>query len=253
MGGLKDARHFRRDQRIRSDFSTLTSFALSAISLTLCSKNKYLEKEEENMKIETAKTGRMELHDLIGTTMGPLPVAFISTVGPDGTYNAAPFSFCAPVCSKPPILCVSIGLRTGQKKDTIRNIEFAHDFVVNCTDEGIFKQVIQASADYPYGVDEIKVTGLTAIKGEMVKSPRVLEAKVSLECKLVQKLELLEEYKEGQGLRAVIFGEVVLAHIKDEVWADGKIDARRLKAIGRVGTDLYSKPGEILEVPRVRP
>jgi flavin reductase (DIM6/NTAB) family NADH-FMN oxidoreductase RutF len=202
------------------------------------------------MKIETAKTGRMELHDLIGTAMGPLPVSFISTASSNGTYNAAPFSFCAPVCSKPPILCLSIGLRAGQKKDTIRNIEDVRDFVVNCVDEAIFKKVIQASTDYPYGVDEIKVTGLTAIKGEMVKSPRVLEAKVSLECKLVQKLEFVEEYKEGPGLRAIVFGEVVLAHIKDEVWAEGKIDPRRLKAIGRVGTNLYSKPGEIFEALR---
>ncbi|MFB3883818.1 MAG: flavin reductase family protein [Thermodesulfobacteriota bacterium] len=202
------------------------------------------------MKIETAKTGRMDLHDLIGTAMGPLPVAFVSTVGPDGTYNAAPFSFCAPVCSKPAILCVSIGLRAGQKKDTIRNIEDTLDFVVNCVDESIFKQVIQASSDYPYGVDEIKTTGLTAIKGEMVKSPRVLEAKVSLECRLVQKLEFVEEYKEGPGLRAIVFGEVVLAHIKEEVCAHGKIDPRRLKAIGRVGTNLYSKAGEIFEAAR---
>jgi flavin reductase (DIM6/NTAB) family NADH-FMN oxidoreductase RutF len=200
------------------------------------------------MKIEAAKTGRMELHDLLGTAMGPLPVAFISTVGPDGTYNAAPYSFGAPVCSKPAILCVSIGLRAGQTKDTIRNIEYTRDFVVNCVDESLIKQAVQASADYPYGVDEIKATGLTAIKGEMVKSPRVSEAKVSMECKLVQKLELIEEYKEGPGLRAIIFGEVVLAHIRDEVWVDGKIDPRRLKVIGRVGANLYSKPGEIFEL-----
>ena len=200
------------------------------------------------MKIEAAKTGRIELHDLLGTAMGPLPVAFISTIGPDGTYNAAPYSFAAPVCSKPPILCVSIGLRTGQKKDTIRNIEYTRDFVVNCVDESIIKEVVQASADYPYGVDEIRATGLTAINGEMVKSPRVSEAKVSLECRLVQKLEFIEEYKEGPGLRAIIFGEVILAHIKDEVWVDGKIDPHRLKVIGRVGANLYSKPGEIFEL-----
>ena len=211
-------------------------------------KIKYPQKEEREMKIEAAKTGRMELHDLLGTAMGPLPVAFISTVGPDGTYNAAPYSFGAPMCSKPAILCASIGLRAGQRKDTIRNIEYARDFVVNCIDESLIRQAVQASADYPYGVDEIKATGLTAIKGEMVKSPRVSEAKVSMECKLVQKLELIEEYKEGPGLRAIIFGEVVLAHIKDDVWVDGKIDPRRLKLIGRVGANLYSKPGEIFEL-----
>lgn len=200
------------------------------------------------MKLEAAKTGRMELHDLLGISMGPLPIAFITTVGPDGSYNAAPFSFASPVCSKPAIISVAIGLRAGQKKDTVRNIEYSRDFVFNSVDEGIIKQVIQASADYPYGVDELKATGLTAIKGEMVKSPRVAEAKVSLECRLVQILEFVEQYKEGPGLKSIIYGEVLLAHIKDEVWVDGKIDPRRLKAIGRVGANLYSKPGEIFEM-----
>ena len=200
------------------------------------------------MKIEATKTGRMELHELLGTALGPLPVVFVSTVGPNGTYNAAPYSFAAPLCSKPAILCVSIGLRSGEKKDTLRNIEYARDFVVNSVDESIIKQVVQASADYPYGVDELKATGLTAIKSDVVKSPRVSEAKVSLECKLVQKIELVEEYKEGPGLRAIVFGEVLMAHIKDEVCIDGKIDPRRLKAIGRVGPNLYSKPGDIFEL-----
>jgi flavin reductase (DIM6/NTAB) family NADH-FMN oxidoreductase RutF len=200
------------------------------------------------MKLEAAKMDRMELHNLIGNTLAPLPIAFVSTVSPDGTYNAAPYSFVTPVCSKPPIICVSIGLRQGQKKDTARNIEATGDFVVNSVDEGILKQVIQASADYPYGVDEIKATGLTGIKGERVKSPRIVEAKVSLECKLVQKLEFQEEFKDGRGSRWVYFGEVVLAHIQEDVWRDGAIDPRRLKSIGRVAANLYIRRGEIIEL-----
>ncbi len=200
------------------------------------------------MKLEAAKMNRMELHDLIGNTLAPLPIAFISTVSPNGTYNAAPFSFAVPVCSKPPILCISIGLRQGELKDTAKNIEGTGDFVVNSVDESILMQVIQASAEYPYGVDEIKKVGLTAIKGERVKSPRIAEAKVSLECRLVQKLQLLEEYKDTQAPRFILFGEVALAHISEGVWVDGTIDPRRLKSIGRVGTSLYSLPGEVFEL-----
>ncbi len=160
------------------------------------------------MKIETANLERQELHDLIGSTIAPLPVALISTIGQDGTYNAAPFSFVAPVCSKPPVICISFGLIQGQKKDTVRNIEFSHDFVVNVVDETLISQAIQASTDYPSDIDEIKEIGLTAISSEKVKSPRVAESKVNLECRLVQKLEIPEELREGQGLRVIIFGEV---------------------------------------------
>ncbi|MDP2931904.1 MAG: flavin reductase, partial [Chloroflexota bacterium] len=81
------------------------------------------------MKIETAKLTRQELHDLIGNAIAPLPVALISTVGEDGKTNAAPFSFVTPVCAKPPIICVSFGLNKGQKKNTLKNIEFSQDFV----------------------------------------------------------------------------------------------------------------------------
>ena len=106
------------------------------------------------MRIEPTDLSWQEAHDLIGNVIAPLPVALISTMGPDGTYNAAPFSFVASVYSKPPIVCVSIGLRKGQKKDTLRNIEFTHDFVVNVVDEALNKQVVQTSADYPSNVDE---------------------------------------------------------------------------------------------------
>jgi len=202
------------------------------------------------MKIETVNLTREESHDLIGTAIAPLPIAFISTIGADGTYNAAPFSFVAPVCSKPPVICISFGLRQGQKKDTLKNIEFSHDFVVNVVDDILISQAVKASADYPSGVDEIKEVGLTAVRSEKVKSPRIAESKVSLECRLVQKLEVLEQLQEGQGLRAIVFGEVVLAHIKDEVWVRGKIDPSKLGAVGRVGKDLYCRTGEIFELRR---
>ena len=58
----------------------------------------------------------------------------------------------------------------------------------------------------------------------------------------------MEEYKEGPGARAIVFGEVVLAHIKDEVWVDGRIDPHRLRAVGRVGKDRYGKLGDIFEM-----
>lgn len=200
------------------------------------------------MKIDPANLERQELHDLVSNTIAPLPVVLISTIAPDGTHNAAPFSFVAPVCSKPPIICISIGLRQGKTKDTLRNIEFTHDFVVNVVDETLINQAVQASKDYPYDIDEIREVGLTAVNSEKIKSPRVAESKVNLECRLVQKLEILETLREGQGLRSIIFGEVVLAHVKDEVWVGGKVDPFRLKAVGRMGKDTYCKTGDIIRI-----
>ena len=196
------------------------------------------------MKIETANLEREEIHELLGKAIAPLPIALISTVGEDGIYNAAPFSLVFPVCWKPPVVCVSIGWRQGQKKDTLRNIEFSKDFVVNIMDETLIKPTIQASADYSSSVDEIKEVGLTAIAADKVKSPRIAESQISLECQLVQRLEL----GEGENRRGVVFGEVVLAHVKDELWVDGKIQPSRLKAVGRVGGGIYCRTSDIFEM-----
>lgn len=196
------------------------------------------------MKLDPQNIERQMLHDFLSDSLSPLPIAFISTIGEDGVFNAAPFSFVAPVCVKPPLLCVSFGLKRGLKKDTVRNIEYSRDFVVNIVNESLIKPAIQASADYPCSVDEIKEVGLTAIPSEKVKSPRIAEAPINLECKVALSLEL----GEGLNLRKVVFGEVVMFHIKDEVCLDGCIHPAKLKAIGRMGKSLYSCPTDTFEL-----
>ena len=194
-------------------------------------------------KIEMANLDREEIFDFLGSAIAPLPIALISTVGKDGIYNAAPFSLITPISWKPPVICVSFGLRRGQKKDTLANIEFSKDFVVNIMDETWIKPTIQASANYPSDVDEIKKVGLTAMASDRVKSPRIAESQVSLECRLMQKLEL----GEGPSLRGVIFGEVVLAHVKDEVWVGGKIEPSKLRAVGHLADGVYCRTRDIFK------
>lgn len=193
------------------------------------------------MKVEMADLSSRETHDLLTQSIAPLPIALISTVGEDGVYNAAPFSLVVPISYKPPMVCVSFGLRRGQKKDTVRNIEHSRDFVINIMDESLIQSVIQTSAEYPINVDEIKEVGLTAIASDKVKSPRIAEAQVSLECRLMQQFEL------GDELRNVVFGEVVLAHVKDELWANGRVDSYQLRVVGRLGTGIYCHTRDIFE------
>ena len=196
------------------------------------------------MKLEMDNLAKPEIFELFGSAVAPAPVALISTVGEDGIHNAAPVSLITLVCYKPPIICVSIGLRRGQKKDTSRNIEFSKDFVVNIMDETLIKPTIQASADYPSDVDEIKEVGFTAIASDKVKSPRVAESQVSLECQLVQSLELEEEGT----FRNVVFAKVVVTHIKDELWVAGKLDPSKLRAVGRVGVGTYCRTRDIFKL-----
>lgn len=193
------------------------------------------------MKFETAKMARPELYDLLGTAIAPLPIALISTVTAEGKFNVAPFSYCCPVSVQPPIVIVGIGTKKGERKATLKNIECTCDFVINGVDEALLEKTIKASGEFPPNSDKIKAVGLTAVPSEMVKAPRIGEAKISLECKLIQE----SYYKQGDTTRTIVFGEIVLAHVNDAVITDGKIDPRKMRPIGRVGKDIYCRTNDI--------
>ncbi len=73
------------------------------------------------MELELANMDWVEAHELLAGMIVPRPIALVSTVGEDGVYNVAPFSFYGAMSVQPAIVYVSIGakVRAQQKKDTI--------------------------------------------------------------------------------------------------------------------------------------
>ena len=199
------------------------------------------------MKIDPRDLNRRDSHELFMSAILPRPIAFVSTVGEDGVLNLAAFSCFTLVGLNPAQVCFYIGLkRDGGKKDTLINIEFSRDFVVNIVDEPLVKAMNQASAEYPSDVDEFKEVGLTPAKSELVRAPRVAESPVNMECRLK---EILESGAAASGGH-IIMGEVVLVHVKDELWAGDQIEISKLKPIGRLGGDLYCRIADIFEMER---
>src|SRR5438132_11753310 len=90
------------------------------------------------------------------------------------------------LCNDPPTVAFSSGRRAVNKKDTVRNIEYTQDFVVNLVDDALAEQMNFTAGEYPPAVDEFALTGLTAAPGIKVKAPRVAEAPISMECRVVQ-------------------------------------------------------------------
>jgi flavin reductase (DIM6/NTAB) family NADH-FMN oxidoreductase RutF len=199
------------------------------------------------MKINPADLDLRDSHRLNTAAIVPRPIAFVSTIGEDGIYNLAPFSAYATISVKPAIICFSVvPRRDGQKKDTLRNIEFSKDFVINVVDEALAEAMNKTSATFPSSVDEFKEASLTPVKSDLVKAPRVAESPINMECKLLQILQL------GKGLNVsnLIIGEVVLFHVKDELYANGEIQMSKLKAIGRLGGDFYCRTTDMFEMKR---
>lgn len=199
------------------------------------------------MKINPTDLNKRDLHEFFVSTIIPRPIAFISSIGSDGVFNLAPFSFFSPLCLKPAVIALSIGWkRDGEKKDTLRNIEYSKDFVVNVVTETLAEAMNKSSAEYPSDVDEFEESGLTPEKADVVKAPLVVESPVNMECKLVQILEL-GEIPTGS---TVVIGEVILVHVRDDLWIKDHIEMSRLKAIGRLGGDLYCRITDLFEMKR---
>jgi len=172
----------------------------------------------------------------------PRPIAFVTTVDPAGTVNAAPFSWFCGLANQPPLVGVSISPRGAEPKDTLRNIRETGQFVVNVVTEAMAAQIVQCSGDWPAEVDELALAGLTAAPADLVRPPRVAESPVNLECRLHREVAL--------GENAFVVGEILRAHVKDEVLTEGRVDVKKLMPLARLGGDGYAGLGEVLRLPR---
>ncbi len=199
------------------------------------------------MKLDPANLDLQNAHELLVCTVVPRPIALISTIGRNGVFNLAPFGFFTAISAKPMLVALSIGSkRDGQKKNTLVNIEFSKDFVVNAVTESLADAMNQASRTYPSYVDKFREVGLTAVDADVVKAPMVAESPIKMECRLVQILKFGEEPRRT----SFVIGEVIRVHVDDDLWANGGIQMTRLRAIGRLGGDLYCRTTDTFEMKR---
>jgi flavin reductase (DIM6/NTAB) family NADH-FMN oxidoreductase RutF len=196
------------------------------------------------MRIDASKLDGEAAHQLLKGCIVPRPIAWISTLGNNGVANAAPYSCFTFVATVPPLVCFSVELRAGRKKDTLVNVERTGDFVVNLVTEDLAEAMNASAEDFPPDVSEILKVGLTPTKSDLVRSPRIAESPVSLECRVTQIVEL------GRSRHSLVIGEVLLVHVRDELYRDGTIDVTRLRPVGRLAGNQYCRPGEVFELDR---
>ena len=200
------------------------------------------------MRIDPAKISLSELYGWMISTIAPRPIAWVSSISGAGLTNLAPFSFFQGVTANPPTLLFSVvNDRHGEKKDTIRNIEAVPEFVVNLVSYDLREQMNRSSALLPYGESEFEFAGVTAAASELVRPPRVGEAPVSFECKLQQ----IVRVGEGPLAGNVVFGTILLMHMKDDLLdSDGRLDPAKLDAIARMGGECYTRTTDRFSLKR---
>jgi flavin reductase (DIM6/NTAB) family NADH-FMN oxidoreductase RutF len=165
-------------------------------------------------------------------------------------HNLAPFSFFMAITGNPPTIAFSASPRGGEgsggHKDTLRNVQTTGDFVVNVVDDDRAAQMNLTSGDYPPEVDEFQVTGLTARPSVKVRAPRVAEAPVNMECRVLQIVPV------GRSPHHLVLGEIVHFHLRDDVYdaSTGRIDMARLRPVGRLAGNMYTHVHDLFEMKR---
>jgi len=177
----------------------------------------------------------------------PRPIAWVSSLSADSTENLAPFSFFNAVTSTPPILMFSVTKYDEDKpdkfKDTVRNIVDTEEFVVNIVDRSLLEEMNQSSARLEHGHSEFEFANVERADSRLIDPPRVADSRISFECRLHDLVPV--------GKAALILGDIVHAHVDDELTTDGKLDVRKVDPLGRLSGGMYTFVDNI--VKRERP
>lgn len=204
---------------------------------------------DDRLTLDPAELSWIEVYRRLTEVVLPRPIALVSTVDIEGRPNLAPFSFFTVVSANPPYLAFSPQLsgRTGQKKDTLRNVEETGEFVVAVVTEALADQVNRCSAVLPWGQSEFAASGLTPQPATRVRPHLVAESPVNLECELVE----VRTYGNEGGAGSLVVGRLLLAHLDPALCDEtGAVVADRLKAVGRMGSDLWVRTRDTFPMPR---
>jgi flavin reductase (DIM6/NTAB) family NADH-FMN oxidoreductase RutF len=200
------------------------------------------------MQIDFSNLPARDVYAIMTTSIMPRPVAWVSTMSPEGRTNLAPFSFFQGVTAIPPtLLVVPVNHRDGRRKDTARNIEQTGEFVVNVVPYALAEQMNATAALLPSEESEFERFGIAHAPSTRVRPPRVAASPVAFECTV----HLIVPVGEGPLAASVIIGRIHYAHIADDVLGpDGTPDPGKLDLVGRLGGELYARTTERFAIKR---
>jgi flavin reductase (DIM6/NTAB) family NADH-FMN oxidoreductase RutF len=184
---------------------------------------------------------------LIGSVV-PRPIAFVSSLSPQGVTNLAPFSYFNAVGHSPMALMFSVSQKPNQSaKDTLRNVcpvseGGTGEYVINLAVESYIQQVAEAAEPLPYGESEFDHLDLTTVPSQVIAPPRVAESPVAFECKTLQIVPV--------GTFSVVIGEVVHLYVRDDLVDENyRVNTDRVAAVGRMAGYDYCRTRDRFTIP----
>lgn len=159
--------------------------------------------------------------DLKGSViLNPVPVVMVTSRGKDGKDNVFTVGWVGTVCTKPPMLSISVRPERLSHKCISETMEFT----VNMPTSKLTKAVDYVGVRSGKTVDKIKEMNFTMKEGTNVSSPYIDECPVSIECKVKTVLQL--------GTHDCFIAEVVGSHVNKNLFDEkGKIHLEKADLI----------------------
>lgn len=159
--------------------------------------------------------------DLKGSViLNPVPVLMVTSRGKDGKDNVFTVGWVGTVCTKPPMLSISVR----PERLSHKYISETMEFTVNMPTSKLTKAVDYVGVRSGKTIDKIKEMNFTMKEGTNVSSPYIDECPVSIECKVKTVLQL--------GTHDCFIAEVVGSHVNKNLFDEkGKIHLEKADLI----------------------
>jgi flavin reductase (DIM6/NTAB) family NADH-FMN oxidoreductase RutF len=195
------------------------------------------------MFYDTASNAHGLAVDPFKAIVAPRPIAWISSLSPNGVANLAPYSFFNAFAQEPHY----VAFGSGGYKNSLSNIEAMDEFAVNMASFDLREAMNASSASLPPETDEFALASLEKEPCRMIAAPRVKGAPACLECKLFKVVGLPDD--QGRENDFLVIGRVIGIHIDDRFIVEGRVDTAAMRPIARLG---YSEYATVSEAWRMR-
>ena len=184
-------------------------------------------------------------HDPFKAIVAPRPIGWISTRALDGRINLAPYSFFNGFSQR----AADRRLLQRGLKDSAAFAKESGEFVANLATLDLRDPMNATSAPLPRGENEFDHAGLTMAECRLVAAPRVAESPASLECKVVEIVEIRTQGGAWSG-SVLTIGEVVAFHIDEAFIRDGRFDTAGAHPLARCGYQDYAVVESVFALAR---
>ena len=179
---------------------------------------------------------KMKKRDFKGSVvLNPVPVVLISSRNNEGKDNVFTVGWVGTVCTRPPMLSISIR----PERLSYDYIKESMEFVVNIPHAGMTKEVDFCGVRSGKKIDKIKEMKFTMKECSNINAAYIEECPINIECKVKQIVSL--------GSHDMFISEVLSSHINEELIDEkGKIHFEKGDLLAYCHGEYYKLPRKSL-------